>query len=180
MPETAHIDSGVPPFESDPALNTYFSNRQRADARRFERPDGGLLPVYDTPAPLSIRGPSASSGSSTQGAVAEVSYVGNHGAPGICRSRWILTRCPRRLLAKDSPPRPYPQFRPSPATTSTAFRTTTACKPRLRKRFSNGFSVDANYTWSKNLCDFDAAGWAGQAGTAHFQNAYAPASTYGL
>ena len=126
----------------------------------------------------STRGRSAFSGSSTRYRLRKCRMSATRGR--ICRSRWILTRCPRRNLAKDSPPGRIPSIQTITGDNFNDISNYDGLQASLRKRFSNGLSLDANYTWSKNPVDFDAAGWAGQAGTAQFQKAYSPSAKYGL
>ena len=87
---------------------------------------------------------------------------------------------PASKLGQGQSARPYPQFLTITGDNFNGLSNYNGLQTSITKRFSKGFSANANYTWSKNLCDFDAAGWAGQAGSSYFQNAYAPASLYGL
>jgi len=112
------------------------------------------------------------------GMIAEASYVGNHGAD--LSFPVDINQVPAALLGKGQSARPYPQYQSITGDNYNNISNYDALQASLKKRFSKGFSLDANYTWSKNLVYFDASGWGGKAGTAQYQMAYSPAANYGL
>jgi hypothetical protein len=75
--------------------------------------------------------------------------------------------------------RPYPQYSGINGDMFNALSNYNSVQLSLRKRFTNGISYDANYTYSKFLDTQDSAGWGGRGGTQYYQDAFNPARNYG-
>jgi hypothetical protein len=113
-----------------------------------------------------------------QGSVAEAAYVGSHGT-GLSFPVDI-NQLPIGSLGQGQSARPYPQYQGLGGNTYNANSNYDSLQLSLRKRFSRGLSVEANYTFSKFLDNQDSAGWGSRGGNQYYQNAYNPAANYGL
>jgi len=161
----------------NPPLNLYIPNPSGRTPASLNGQAVNYWP-YHTPAPLLYSWSIGLQRELQHGTIAEVSYVGNHGAH--LSFPVDINQVPAALLGQGQTARPYPQYQTITGDNYNNISNYDALQASLRKRFSNGFSLDANYTWSKNLVYFDASGWGGQAGTAQFQRAYSPSANYGL
>ncbi len=83
------------------------------------------------------------------GLVAEVAYVGNHGT-GLSFPV-DSNQVPQNLLGPGDAQgrRPYSQYLGINGNTYNAISNYDSLQLSIKKRFGNGFSFDANYTWSK-------------------------------
>jgi hypothetical protein len=159
-----------------PPLNTYYPNAAARTPGSLNGQPVGYFP-YHTPAAKLYDWSFTVQRELTQGMVAEASYVGNHGA-NLSFTRDI-NQLPQSRLGQGQTARPYPQYQGIGADMFDGIENYDALQLSLRKRFSKGLSLDANYTFSKNLVYFDAAGWAGQAGGI-YQNSYCVQCNYGI
>ena len=99
------------------------------------------------------------------GLVAEVAYVGNHGTG---------------LSFPAQGRRPYSQYLGINGNIYNAISNYDSLQLSIKKRFGNGFSFDANYTWWKFLDEQDSSGWGRIAGSPFYQSSYFPGTNYGL
>ncbi len=142
---------------------------------------------YHTPVAQSYQWSFSIQRSLGNGLLAEVAYVGNHGAN--LSNPTDLNQVVPNLLGTGAPQsiRPFPQFLSISGDFYNAISNYDSLQLSLRKRFSHGMSFDVNYTWSKMLDTQDSAGWGGKAGPPqqpsapqYWQNAYNLAANYGL
>lgn len=124
----------------------------------------------------------------TQGIVAEIGYVGNHTVNmpynGVdfdqVAASELATSYANPTTAQSL--RPYPQYTGVNANVgnTNAIGNYDALQLSVKKRLAHGLLFDTNFTWSKMLNDMDSSGWSGNGGNTTYQNAYVPASNYGL
>jgi hypothetical protein len=112
--------------------------------------------------------------------VVEASYVGNHGTglPYPVNINQVPESSLGLLPVQNY--RPYPQYSAINGNYFDAYSNYDAMQISFRKRFSQGFSVDTNYTWSKMLSSYDSSGWGSRNGTNTIQNSFARNATYAL
>ena len=113
------------------------------------------------------------------GLVVEAAYVGNHGT-GLSFPV-DSNQVPQSLFGPGDAQsrRPYPQYLGINGNTYNAISNYNSFQLSAKKRFSNGFSFDANYTWSKFLDEQDSSGWGRIAGSPIYQSSYFPGANYG-
>ena len=135
---------------------------------------------YDTPASKVYSWSFAVQRQLPQEIVAEVSYVGNTGT-NLSFPR-DLNQLPESKLGQGLTARPYPNFQSVGAMIFDGASNYHGLQMALRKRFSKGISLDANYTWSKNLNNVDSGGSADTTlgGNRLYQRAYSPDLNYGI
>jgi hypothetical protein len=177
MTETTQVSPVFDLSSTNPALNTYYPNPAARTPASLNGQPVAYFP-YNTPTPKVYSWSFGIQRELQQGIVAEVSYVGNEGRN--LSFPVDNNQVPAAKLGQGQSARPYPQFQTISGDNFNGISNYNGLQASLRKQFSQGISLNANYTWSKNLCYFDAAGWAGQAGTAPYQMAYSPAANYGL
>lgn len=161
----------------NPPLNTYYPNPSARTPGSLNGQPVAYFP-YDTPASKIYSWSLTVQRELGHNVVVDAGYVANHGA-NLYFPR-DMNQLPVTKLGQGQTARPYPQYQGISANLFDGRSNYDSLQTSVRKRFSQGLTIDANYTWSKNLVDFDAAGWAGQAGSAPYQNAYDPKSNYGL
>lgn len=135
---------------------------------------------YDTPASKEYSWSFAVQRQLPQEIVAEMSYVGNT-AVNLSFPR-DLNQLPESKLGQGNPAKPYPNFQSVGATNFDGVSNYHSLQMALRKRYSKGLSLDANYTWSKNLNNVDSGGHADTTlgGNRMYQRSYNPDLNYGL
>jgi hypothetical protein len=110
----------------------------------------------------------------------DVSYVGNRGMNlGFGRD---INQVPENLLGPGNAQtrRPYPQFATITAALFDGYSNYNSARVSVTKRYAHGFSLLANYTFSKTLDTGAGSGWGGTYSAGIWQNAYAPKLNYGL
>lgn len=80
--------------------------------------------------------------------------------------------------------RPYPLFQginsgSGAGGTNNGYSNYHSLQTTITRRFTNGLSFNANYTWSHMLDTLDSSGWGSSAGSQNYQNSYSPAANYG-
>lgn len=115
------------------------------------------------------------------GLLAEAAYTGSHAAHlSFARD---FNQVPASKLGTSPTPqllRPYPAFTGIGSDLYDAYSNYNSMQLSIKKRYSSGFSFQANYTWSKMLASMDSSGWSGRGGTANWQDAYNPNVNYAL
>lgn len=179
MTETDNINPVFQLSNPNPPINLFVPNAQTRTPAALNGQSVAYFP-YHTPASKLYSWSFGLQRELQQGMIAEVSYIGNHGT-GLSVGRDI-NQVPQALLGPGNaqPRRPYPNFQSIGAELFDNVSYYDGLQAALRRRFSKGLSIETNYTWSRNLVDFDSSGWAGQAGTATIQNSYDLAANYGL
>jgi hypothetical protein len=135
---------------------------------------------YETPATKTYEWSFGIQRELPQGIVAEVSYIGNKGTKlSFPRD---LNQLPESQLGQGLAARPYPNFQSIGAMLNDGHSYYHGLTTVLRKRFSKGLSLDANYTWSRNLNNIDSGGHADTTlgGDRRYQRAYSPDLNYGI
>jgi hypothetical protein len=135
---------------------------------------------YDTPATKTYEWSVGVQRELPQGMMAEVSYIGNHGTDlSFPRDRNALLDS---QLGQPKTAVPFPQYQSIGSDFYDGFSNYHGLLTVLKKRFSKGLSVDANYTWSKKLNNVDSSGWSDttRGGDRRWQRAYSPDLNYGL
>jgi hypothetical protein len=114
--------------------------------------------------------------------VGELAYVGSNGTnlPFNFDANQVPVERLSQSLALGDAARPFPQFQGLGSNSYNAISNYQSLQLQVRKRFSNGLNIDANYTWSKFLDEQDSAGWGSRGGTQNWQNGYVPGSNYGF
>jgi hypothetical protein len=135
---------------------------------------------YETPASKVYSWSFAIQRELPQQIVAEISYVGNT-ATNLSFPR-DLNQLPESKLGQGLAARPYPNFQSVGATLFDGVSNYHGLQMALRKRYSRGISIDANYTWSKNLNNVDSGGHADTTlgGNRMYQRANNPDLNYGI
>ena len=110
---------------------------------------------------------------------AEVAYIGSHGTN--LPFPVDINQVPLSQLSATAGQanRPYPQFQGISGSTNNAISNYNAFQAQIQRRFTNGLTFNANYTWSHFLDDQDSAGWGSRGGTQVYQNAFDPGANYG-
>ena len=135
---------------------------------------------YETPATKTYEWSVGVQRELPQGMMAEVSYIGNHGTDlSFPRDRNALLES---QLGQPKTAVPFPQYQSIGSDFYDGFSNYHGLLMVLKKRFSKGLSVDANYTWSKKLNNVDSSGWSDttNGGDRKWQRAYSPDLNYGL
>ena len=114
--------------------------------------------------------------------VASLGYVASHGHN--LPFQVDLNQVPQALLsANDQGSRPYPQFQSlnisGAPTNENAISNYNSLQAEIKKRMSQGISVDFSYVWSHFLDDLDTAGWGSHGGAQYIQDSYHPSANYG-
>ncbi len=109
--------------------------------------------------------------------VAEVSYIASHGFN--LNFPTDLNQVPQASLASsDTQFRPYPVYQGIGGSTNNAISNYNSLQAEIKKRFTSGLSMDANYVWSHFLDDADSSGWGSRAGQQPYQIANSPSANY--
>jgi hypothetical protein len=117
------------------------------------------------------------------GMVVQGAYVASHGT-GLSFPVDI-NQVPANLLASSvasgnsQPYRPYTQYKGISGNLYNSISNYQSAQLTFTKRFSQGFSFDLNYTWSKFLDDQDSSGWGSRDGGQFYQNAHYRQANYG-
>ncbi|MDE3178519.1 MAG: carboxypeptidase regulatory-like domain-containing protein [Acidobacteriota bacterium] len=128
--------------------------------------------------------------------MASISYVGSHGQnlqfltdlnqitnPAQLNPRDVSAcngATPGSIKADPSTcERPYPAFGGLGGSNFNAISNYNSLQIVVQKRFSNGLSFNANYSWSHMLDEQDSAGWGSTAGAQVWQIGNNPAANYG-
>src|SRR5579885_2112340 len=108
----------------------------------------------------------------------ELAYVGSRGTnlPFLTD----LNQVPEdKLGPNDAMFRPYPWFQSITGVTTQSVSNYHGLQASISRRFSNGLTFNANYTWSHMLSTQDSSGWGSKQGNQPYQRAYDPAANYG-
>jgi len=113
------------------------------------------------------------------GIVAQVAFVGNHGAN--LSFPVDINQVPESLLGAANPQanQPYPEYSSINGDRYNAISNYNSLQTYIQKTYKSGLTYNINYTWSKMMDDQDSSGWGGQAGSQDYQNAYKPSANYG-
>lgn len=135
---------------------------------------------YETPASKVYSWSFAIQRELPQQIVAEMAYVGNT-ATDLSFPR-DLNQLPESKLGQGLTARPYPNFQGVGSMLSDGSTNYHGLQMALRKRYARGLSIEANYTWSKNLNNVDSGGHADTSlgGNRMYQRAYSPDLNYGI
>jgi Carboxypeptidase regulatory-like domain len=115
--------------------------------------------------------------------VAKVGYVASHGYNLLFPAD--INAVPEAKLApNDQNLRPYPLFQGindgnGAGGTNNGVSNYNSLQTSIEKRYSNGLSYFANYTWSHMLTSIDSSGWGTGSGNDYYQRPYNVASNYG-
>jgi hypothetical protein len=112
------------------------------------------------------------------GAVAELAYVGSHGAH--LSFPVDINQVPESLLGPGNAllKQPYPQYLAINGDNYNAISNYNSMQISFKKDLDHGLAYNVNFTWSKMLDEQDSAGWGGKGGAQPYQNAYNPSTNY--
>jgi hypothetical protein len=176
-----NVDQLKPVFvlsDPNPPLNYVGPSRSPAV---YNGQSVGYAP-YHTPVPRNYQWNFSIEREMPFGMVGELAYVGSHGQDlsfPVNINQIPLSRLGPGTTAQIQANRPYPQYSGINGDMFNALSNYNSVQLSLRKRFTNGISYDANYTYSKFLDTQDSAGWGGRGGTQYYQDAFNPARNYG-
>ena len=127
--------------------------------------------VYDNPIPILYNWNVTIQRQLTGNMMAQAGYVGSRGTRLLYNTDF--NQIPASELGpNDATSRPYPQYQAISGITPKATSVYHALQLVAARRFGNGLSFNANYTWSHMTDAQDSSGWGSQQGTTVWQNAY--------
>uniref|UniRef100_A0A7V4XS71 TonB-dependent receptor n=1 Tax=Acidobacterium capsulatum TaxID=33075 RepID=A0A7V4XS71_9BACT len=156
-------------------LSTYLSSPTTPDARNGQPVSYNM---YHTPVPLNYQWQLQLQRQIGLNYAASLAYVGNHGEN--LPFPVDINQVPESKLAPNDYPngQPYPLYQQITGSTNNAVSNYNALQAELRKRMTDGFEFDVNYTWSHFLDDQDSSGWGSRGGYQNYQNAFDPSANY--
>lgn len=121
----------------------------------------------------------------TSNMVANIAYVGSHG------TNLLYNRDANQIPASELGPndtttgcnggscRPYPEYQAISGFSTQSTSVYHALQAVLARSFSNGLTMNVNYTWSHMTDAQDSSGWGSLQGATVWQNAYDPRANWG-
>lgn len=177
--------TGQGPDTADPGCGTGSLNSSSIDSKYLTAPSSPAARngqsvsynQYHTPVPTNYQWSLGVQRQFGQNYVADLTYVGNHGSN--LNFPVDINQVPESKLGpNDLADEPYPLFLGINGSTNNAISNYNSLQAQMNKRFSQGFELSANYTWSHFLDDQDSSGWGSRGGWQNYQNAFNPADNY--
>jgi hypothetical protein len=175
-PDTADPGCGTASFNPSSIDSKYLTAPSTPDARNNQTVSYN---EYHSPVPTNYEWSLGVQRQFGLNYVTKLTYVGNHGSNLNLGTGLDINQVPENKLGpNDVSSEPYPLFQQIQGSTNNGVSNYNALQAEMTKRFSQGFELSANYTWSHFLDDQDSSGWGSRGGWQNYQNAFNPADNY--